>query len=153
MAQNQGKVRMSESVGKSNTIKNTEAAVKLDKTPANMSSEHPKSASGPPISSAQLYDLADWIASHYEGVVMRKEMKTAVLKSSPAIPEYDDTKIYALGDHVRFMNRTWSVKDAVGQPGHKPPTESNVTFNNTWKLVYEGGRRKTKNKRKHSRRR
>ena len=102
--------------------------------------------------------MADWIASHYEGVVMRKEMKNTVMKSSvqkssSAIPEYDDNKVYAVNDTVRFMNRTWVVKDAVGKPGHKPPTEPNVTFNNTWELAKAGGRRKTKNKRKHSRRR
>jgi hypothetical protein len=120
-----------------------------------------KSDSGPPISSDTLYAMADWIASRYEGrrpttkkVLEPHQLNSATPKSTPAIPEYDDNKIYAQGDRVRFMNRIWYVKDAVGQPGYKPPTEPNVTSNNTWLLVGEGGRRKTVRRgKKHSRRR
>ena len=42
-----------------------------------------------------------------------------------------------------YNNKKWSCRiDKV--TGTKPPYENNVTFNDAWKLLPNGGRRKTK---------
>jgi len=114
-------------------------------------------SNNPPISSYDLHKLADWIASKYDSKVKQTKEAPQQQNKNPTVKttdEYNSNKIYALGDLVSFMGREWIVTNAAGQPGYKPPTEPNVTFNNTWKLVYRGGRRKTVRRgKKHSRRR
>ena len=59
------------------------------------------------------------------------------------IQEYNPNLTYYQGDIVMYNNKKWSCRiDKV--TGTKPPYENNVTFNDAWKLLPNGGRRKTK---------
>ena len=56
---------------------------------------------------------------------------------SPTTPEYDNKKIYKVGDKVISKGIVWIVKEAAGVEGYPPPADKNEQ-NNTWAYVPEG---------------
>ena len=41
------------------------------------------------------------------------------------IPDYDNNKIYKLGDKVRFKGQVYIMIDGIGAPGYPPPRPTN----------------------------
>jgi len=56
---------------------------------------------------------------------------------SPTTPEYDNKKIYKVGDKVISKGIVWIVKEAAGVEGYPPPADKNEQ-SNTWAYVPEG---------------
>jgi hypothetical protein len=85
-----------------------------------------------------------------------KQQTTTQDQMKTNLVDYDNSKIYSVGDRVKYNGRGWIVKDATGAAGYPPPSTGD--YNNTLMATTNGGGRKTKSRRnkrkgkKHTRR-